>query len=69
MTNLASALEPGSQRNSRLAFGLLLLNVVMLLVGVLTMAWQSSRAATYHPAPTNLAWQLTTNGLDPPSLG
>jgi len=69
MTNLVPALEPSSQRSSRLAFGLLLLNVVMLLVGVLTMAWQSSRAATYQPAPTNLAWQLTTNDLDPPSLG
>jgi hypothetical protein len=64
MTNLVPVLKPSSQRNSRLAFALLLLNVTLVLVGALTTAWQVSRAATYQPAPTNLARQL----LDPPSL-
>jgi len=44
-----------NQRAGRLAFFLLFLNIMMVLFGVLAMAWQSSRAAAHLSIPTNLA--------------
>ncbi len=40
---------------NRPAFLLLALNVLMLLVGVLGLAWQAHRAVARPPIPTDLA--------------
>ena len=55
MTNLVRAPKSSVPRSSRLAFALLQLNVVLLLVGALNLAWQSTRAAAYQPMPTTFA--------------
>jgi hypothetical protein len=44
-----------NQLANRLAFHLLVLNVLMLLVGAFCLAWQGHRAAARPPVPTDLA--------------